>query len=102
MMTFLLQVWQRNKKLGLKNKNVQYWRYQKLTRPGGEEYRRCESARVSNMYKRKKLEQEFDATGSGGGSQDEIVIDDNAPDTKLEKVKRVEQNQVHKYMLLNL
>ena len=82
----------KEQKTWLKNKNVQYWRYQKLTGPGGKEYRRHESARVSNMYKRKKLEQEFGATGSGGSSQDEIVIDDDTPDTKMEKVK--EQNRV--------
>ena len=69
----------------LKNKNVQYWCYMKLSGPGGEEYRRCESQRIKGVYNTKKLEVVYGSGGVSIGS--EIVIDDEADDDKSKKIK---------------
>ena len=67
----------------LKNKNVQYWCYVKLSGPGGEEYHRHESQRVKGVYNRKKLEDEYGSGGVGSGS--EIAVDHEADDNKTKK-----------------
>ena len=37
----------------MKKKSVQYWRYQKLSGPGGEDYRKQEITMVGQLYNRK-------------------------------------------------
>ena len=73
----------------MKKKNVQYWWYQKLTGPDGEEYHKQQSSRVTRVYNRKKLEEHF-------GSGDDVIINDEEADDlaedKAEKIK--EQNRV--------
>ena len=72
----------------IKKKNVQYWRYQKLSGPGGEEYHGQESSRVSRVYNRKKLLDKF-------GSGDEVNIEDKQVDTADDKAEKMkEQNYV--------
>ena len=71
----------------MKKKSVQYWRYQKLSRPGGEDYRKQESTRVGRLYNREKLVEEFHS-----GDEEEKLDDVDVAEDKAEKVK--EQNRV--------
>lgn len=70
----------------MKMKSVQYWRYQKLSGPGGEDYRKQESTRVGRLYNRKKLVEEFNS-----GDEEEKLDDVDVTEEKAEKVK--EQNR---------
>ena len=71
----------------MKKKNVQYWRYQKLSGPGREDYCKQESTRVGQLYNRKKLVEAFHS-----GDEEEKLDDVDVAKDKAEKIK--EQNHV--------
>ena len=71
----------------MKKKSVQYWRYQKLSGPGGEDYRKQESTRVGQFYNRKNMVEAFHS-----GDEEEKLDDVDVAEDKAEKVK--EQNRV--------
>ena len=75
----------------MKKKSVQYWRYQKLSGPGGEDYCKQESTRVSRLYNRKKLVEVFHS-----GDEEEKLDDVDVAKDKAEKNKRTESCQVRK------
>ena len=71
----------------MKKKSVQYWRYQKLSRPGGEDYHKQESTWVGLLYNMKKLVEAFHS-----GDEEEKLDNIDVAEDKAEKVK--EQNRV--------
>ena len=68
----------------MKKKSVQYWRYQKLSGPGGEDYHKQKSTRVGWLYNRKKLVEAFHS-----GDEEEKLDDIDVAEDKTDKVKEL-------------